>query len=65
MMHSVRPLALDTNDATKVFGYPDDMKLKSSMTLFEIAVPEQELFGMVLDKFFGGERDINTIKLLK
>lgn len=41
------------------------MKLKSCMTLFEIAEPEQKLFGAVLDKFFGGERDENTIKILK
>lgn len=41
------------------------MKLKSCMTLFELADPEQELFGAVLDKFFDGERDENTIKILK
>ena len=57
-------LALKTNDAVEVFDWPDDMKLKSCMTLFEIADPEQELFGAVLDKFFDGERDENTIKLL-
>ena len=43
-------LALDTNDATKVFAYPDDMKLKSCMTLFELADPERKLFGAVLDR---------------
>ena len=57
-------LALETNDAVEVFDWPDDMKLKSCMTLFELADPEQELFGAVLDKFFDGERDENTIKLL-
>ena len=58
-------LALETNDAVEVFDWPDDMKLKSCMTLFEWADPEQELFGAVLDKFFDGERDENTIKILK
>ena len=58
-------LALETNDAVEVFDWPDDMKLKSCMTLFEMADPEQELFGAVLDKFYSGERDENTIKLLK
>lgn len=57
-------LALETNDAVEVFDWPDDMKLKSYMTLFELADPEQELFGAVLDKFFDGERDENTIKIL-
>ena len=57
-------LALETNDATEVFDWPDDMKLKSCMTLFEIADPGQKAFGTVLDKFFDGERDEKTIKLL-
>ena len=37
-------LELDCNDAYKIFGSPDDMKLKSSMTLFEIAAPENKIF---------------------
>jgi uncharacterized protein (DUF1810 family) len=35
------------------------------MTLFEKADPEQRLFGLVLEKFFDGERDEKTLKLLK
>ena len=58
-------LELETSDAAEVFDWPDDMKLKSCMTLFEIADPGQKAFGTVLDKFFDGERDENTIKLLK
>lgn len=57
-------LALDTNDAYRVFGCPDNMKLKSSMTLFAIAAPELKVFQKVLDKYFGGERDKRTIELL-
>ena len=57
-------LALDTNDAYRVFGCPDNMKLKSSMTLFVIAAPELKVFQKVLDKYFGGERDKRTIELL-
>lgn len=57
-------LELETNDAAEVFGWPDNMKLKSCMTLFELADREQKLFGAVLDKFFNGERDENTIRLL-
>ncbi len=58
-------LALESNDAAEIFGRPDDMKLKSCMTLFEKADPKQELFGKVLEKFFDGERDKNTLKLLQ
>lgn len=58
-------LSLETNDAVEVFDWPDDMKLKSSMTLFEKAVPEECIFGKVLDKFFAGERDQATIMLIK
>lgn len=58
-------LELDCNDAYKIFGSPDDMKLKSSMTLFEIAAPENKIFKRVLDKYFNGERDQKTIELLK
>lgn len=57
-------LDLDCNDAYKIFGSPDDMKLKSSMTLFEIAAPENKIFKRVLDKYFNGERDQKTIEII-
>ena len=41
------------------------MKLKSSMTLFLLAAPECNVFQKVLDKFFHGEKDKNTIRILK
>ena len=58
-------LELETSDARAVFGFPDDIKLKSSMTLFEIASPEYDVFQKVLDKYFNGQRDDKTIELLK
>ena len=58
-------LDLETVDAHEVFGYPDDMKLRSSMTLFSAAAPEQEVFQKVLDKYFGGKQDERTLQLLK
>ena len=58
-------LQLDNKDATKIFGYPDNLKLKSSMTLFALAKPECEVFQKVLDKYFQGERDQRTIEILK
>ena len=57
-------LKVECSDAYKVFGSPDDMKLKSSMTLFELAVPEQTIFGEVLEKYFNGERDARTVEII-
>jgi uncharacterized protein (DUF1810 family) len=57
-------LHVKSDDATEVMGWPDDMKLKSSMTLFALAKPECEVFQKVLDKFFHGERDQRTIEIL-
>lgn len=58
-------LDLASNDAYEIFGFPDDLKLKSSMTLFALADPDLDVFQKVLDKFFGGERDENTVRLLE
>jgi uncharacterized protein (DUF1810 family) len=57
-------LLIESNDATAVMGYPDDMKLRSSMTLFELADPECKVFQKVLDKFYHGERDERTLEIL-
>ena len=57
-------LELESSDPSDVMGYPDDLKLCSSMTLFEVAAPEQEVFGRVLDKFYGSRRDARTLELL-
>ena len=57
-------LALHTDDATAVFGKPDDMKLRSSMTLFSLVDGCDPVFREVLDKYFGGKRDFRTLELL-
>ena len=49
---------------SEIFGYPDDRKLKSSMTLFS-SIASDPLFGLVLDKYFHSEKDEETLKLLK
>ena len=54
---------LNENNATDVMGYPDDLKLKSSMTLF-YAVSEMTIFKNVLNKFFAGEIDRKTFEIL-
>jgi uncharacterized protein (DUF1810 family) len=50
--------------AEEVFGGIDSLKLRSSMTLFHRADPENPLFGRVLDAYFGGHADPATDRLL-
>ena len=57
-------LQLNNKDANKIFGYPDNLKLKSSMTLFEAVTPEYEVFKAVLEQYFQGERDEKTINII-
>ena len=63
---STELLQLEQNDAFKVMGSPDDLKLKSSMTLFNaINETEDNVFKKVVEKFFNGTLDNKTINLLK
>lgn len=57
-------LELKTNDAHRVFGSPDDLKLKSCMTLFASVSPTDPVFEKVLDKFYNGLKDHITLKIL-
>lgn len=57
-------LLLKTSNAGQVFGSPDDMKLKSSMTLFSETESGSEVFEAVLKKFFNGVKDRSTLKLI-
>ena len=58
-------LDLPANNAIEVFGVPDNMKLRSSMTLFSMAGPEISVFQKVLDKFFAGQPDRRTLEILE
>ena len=58
-------LALKTNNVFDIFDFPDNLKLRSSMTLFFRAAPDIPVFKAVLDKFFAGDEDIETLKILK
>ena len=58
-------LALDSCDPSEVMGYPDDLKLRSSMTLFSLAEPECTVFRDVLEKFYDGQEDSRTIALCR
>lgn len=55
-------LALPTNNVIEVFGEIDALKLKSSMTLFYY-ISNNEIFNKVMDKYFNGNKDLNTIKI--
>jgi len=48
---------------SKIFGYPDDLKFRSCMTLFVIATGDP-VFTQALQKYFAGEPDAQTLKLL-
>lgn len=50
--------------ATEVFGSPDNLKLRSSLTLFEATDPSETVFGRALDALCGGMRDAATLRLL-
>jgi uncharacterized protein (DUF1810 family) len=58
--------ALDVpgRSAFEIFGSPDDLKLRSSATLFALVSPPDSVFQRVLDKYFQGERDARTLALV-
>ena len=56
--------AVPAGSASQVFGYPDDLKLRSSMTLFARAAPEEPVFRQVLERYFDGAEDPRTVELL-
>lgn len=58
-------LKLDTNDANKVMGSPDDFKLRSSMTIFSEVPSADPVFSKVLEKFFNGKKDDTTLEILQ
>ena len=53
-------LELSGRDPVRVLGSTDSMKLRSSMTLFEAAAPDERVFAEVLERYFGGVRDDAT-----
>lgn len=56
-------LNLPDNDAEAIFGGIDTIKLRSSMTLFDIVSPN-DVFARVIDKYFNGQQDIQTINII-
>ncbi len=58
-------LAVEGRSAAQIFGYPDDLKLRSSMTLFAAAADPGSVFARVVDKYFNGEQDPKTLRLIE
>lgn len=58
-------LGIENKNAEEIFGWPDDKKLNSCMTLFECADTECSVFGTVIDKYFDGKRDEKTLAILQ
>jgi uncharacterized protein (DUF1810 family) len=59
-------LSLDVEDKTArdIFGSIDEMKFRSSMTLFARAAPDEDIFHRCLDKYFAGASDPATLEKL-
>ncbi|MGN6548575.1 MAG: DUF1810 domain-containing protein [Pararhizobium sp.] len=49
----------------KIFGPPDDLKFRSSMTLFEAAALKEDVFGQALQRLCSGKRDEQTIRYIQ
>lgn len=58
-------LSIKGRSAYQIFESPDDVKLKSSMTLFAHVSTGGSMFEQVLDQYFGGQRDGNTLELIR
>lgn len=58
-------LEIEGKTANQIFGSPDDLKLKSSMTLFGALNDADAVFQKVLDKYFDGAKDNKTLELLE
>ena len=57
-------LAIEGRTATQILGSPDDLKLRSCATLFAAVAPAGSVFERLLAKFYDGEKDERTLRLL-
>ena len=57
-------LKLEDKNADRIFGYPDNLKLKSCMTLFSM-VSDNPIFQKVIDEYFDGNKCERTIEILR
>jgi len=56
--------AVEGRSANDIFGSPDDLKFRSSMTLFDAVADDPTPFRMALEKYYGNEPDQKTLELL-
>jgi uncharacterized protein (DUF1810 family) len=56
--------AIEDRTIADIFGYPDDLKFHSSMTLFAQATPDNDIFKTCLQKYFAGKMDSPTLAQL-
>ncbi|RPI02323.1 MAG: DUF1810 domain-containing protein [Calditrichaeota bacterium] len=57
-------MEVEGKSALQIFGSPDDLKLRSCMTLFSIVADKDSLFERVLKKYYRGKSDFRTLNLL-
>jgi uncharacterized protein (DUF1810 family) len=57
-------LSVQGRSASEIMGYPDDLKLRSSMTLFALTEGSHPEFRQVMDRYFDGQLDPRTLELL-
>lgn len=58
-------LQLEGVSASQVLGQPDDLKLRSCLTLFQLAAPDEDLFRQCLERFYDGQPDGSTVELCR
>jgi uncharacterized protein (DUF1810 family) len=57
-------LNIGRRSAEQIFGYPDDLKFRSCMTLFATAAPEEAMYREALQKYFAGEPDLRSLEIM-
>ena len=57
-------LGIEGKTISEIFGYPDDLKLHSSMTLFTLAAIDATVFSRVIDHCFNGSMDERSRQLI-
>src|SRR5512135_3361195 len=57
-------MSVQGKSASDIFGYPDDMKLQSSMTLFALVSEPGSVFERMLEKYYQGKRDARTLQIV-
>ncbi len=58
-------LKIEGRSVEDIFGYPDNLKLKSCMTLFKYVTPENKVFSIVLKTYFADQEDERTVSILQ